>query len=299
MLKKVIYTISLLLVALIATFFIWRYASYARDRDPYKMFLLPRLELSELQIASISAKKIDLTAKLLIKNQIPISFIADSFQYQVYINNTQVMKDHYEKSIEIKSDQISSVSLPITLLRQDLVEVLKAGARDHLDSAEYIFHITFFTHIPFKKDFTIDIKRYLPLLRMVEIKEDHLAIQSFNFSTANLELTISINNPNVFPLQAKNIAYAVTIEGTPLAKGTIAGVSEIKAKSDSELKIPITVSVGELGKTLFDLLKNSKSVSCTIHLSFQIDSHNNMFKNSTVILESDGSVKSLLKAITK
>lgn len=297
MIKKVLYTILFVFLAMVASFFIWFYVSY--NRDPNKMFLLPRLELSKLEIASLTSKKIELTANLLIKNQIPISFTADSLQYQVYINNIEVMKDHYEKSIDIKGNQISSVSLPITLFREDLVNALKAGARDHMDSADYTFHLSFFTHIIFKKDFTINIKKFLPLLRVPEIKENHIYIRSINFSQADLDLIITIDNPNVFPLQAKNIAYEVTIESSYLVKGMIEGITEIKAKSTSELNIPMTVSLKEVGKTIFDLLKKGKGPSCTIRLSFRIDSSNDMFKNSSVILESEGSIKSLLKAVKK
>ena len=299
MIKKVLFTILFVFLAIVSSFFIWHYVSYLRDRDPNKTFLLPRLELSKLEISSLTSKKIEMTATLLIKNQIPISFTADSFQYQVYINNTEVMKDHYEKSIEIKGNQISSVSLPITLFREDLVNALKAGAHNHIDSADYTFHLSFFTHIPFKKGFTINIKKFLPLLRVPKIKENHIYIRSINFSKADLDLIITIDNPNVFPLQAKNIAYEVTIESSHLVKGMIEGITAIKAKSASELKIPMTVSLKEVGKTIFDLLKKGKGPSCSIRLSFQIESSNNMFKNSSVILESEGSIKSLLKAVKK
>lgn len=296
MAKKIIYIITSLFIAFIATFFIWHYVSYARDRDPYKMFLLPRLELSEIQFVSFTPARIDIIANLLIKNQFPIALTADSLQYQVYINNTEVIKDHYEKSISLKSDQITLVSLPITLFHKNLVSLLNAAIRAKIDSAEYTFHVTFFTHIPFKKDFTINIKRFLPLLLVPEIKEDHLEIRSMNFSQAQLILTIALNNPNTFPIMLKNLDYGITIEGSQLVQGSVPGVSEIKAKSDSEIKVPLNVSVKEVGQTLLDLLKKGNNQKCAIKLAFQIDSNNDMFKNSKVSLESEAPVKSLLKA---
>ena len=57
MIKKIILTLLFLLIAIIASFFIWRYWNYVRDKDPNKTFLLPRLELSDLNITSLILRK--------------------------------------------------------------------------------------------------------------------------------------------------------------------------------------------------------------------------------------------------
>jgi len=75
------------------------------------------------------------------------------------------------------------------------------------------------------------------------------------------------------------------------------GLTIIEAKHVSELEIPLRVSLGEVRKTLFDLLMKGSNVEYKLHLVFKIDSENNMLKNSKVTLQSSGTVNSLMKVV--
>ena len=299
MTKKIILAFVFLFIAIIASFLIWRSWSYARDKDPNKTFLLPRLELSQVDITSLTSEKTEMTVNALIKNQMPLSFTADSLQYRIFINDREVMKDHYKKSITLKSNQISRILLPITIFNHDLISVLKANERENIDSVEYHFQVSFFTDILFKKQFDVDIKRFLPLVHIPEVKSGHIEISSLNFSGVVFKLLVSIKNQNVFSLKSKNISYELSIEDNKLIKGIIPGLTDIHAKSVTELTIPITISFKEAGKTLFDLLKKGNNLGYKLRLTSSIESENNIMKNSKVILESEGSVKSLMKALKK
>ena len=297
MIKKIILKIVFLFIAIIASFFIWRYWGYVRDKDPNKTFLLPRLELSELEITSLTSKKTEMNVKVDIKNQIPLSFTVDSLQYRIFINDTEILKDHYKKSISLKRNASSLISLPITIFNDSLSSVMKTNERENVDSVEFHFQGSFFTHIFFKKQFNVDIKRLIPRIYIPEVKAEHFEIDSLNFSRAVVQLLVSINNKNVFPYKADSIAYEVSIEDNQWIKGIIPGFTDIQAKSVNNLIIPITISFKEVRKTLWDLLTKGNEVRYKLHLTFRIESENNMIKNSKVILESEGSVKSLMKAL--
>jgi LEA14-like dessication related protein len=297
--KKIILILVIIFIAIIASFLIWRSRGYIHDKDPNKTFLLPRLELSQVDITSLSSEKTEMTVNVLIKNQIPLAFTADSLQYRIFINDREVMKDHYKKSITLKSNQISRISLPITIFNHDLISVLKANERKNIDSVEYHFRVTFFTDILLKKLFVVDVKKNLPLIHIPEVKSGHIEISSLNFSGAVFKLVVSIKNQNVFSLKSKDIAYELSIEDNKLIKGIIPGLTDIQAKSVTDLTIPIKISFKEVGKTLFDLLKKGKNVGYKLRLTSSIESENKMMKNSKVILESEGSIKSLIKALKK
>jgi len=297
--KKIILILAILFIAIIVSFFIWRSVGYVRDKDPNKAFLLPRLELSQINITSLTAEKTEMTVKVLIKNQIPLSFTADSLQYRIYINDREVMKEHYKKSITLKSKQTSRISLPITILNHDLISALKTNEQENNDSVEYHFRVSFYTDLLVKKQFDVDIKKVLPLIHISEIKSGHIEISSLNFSGAVFKLIVSIKNKNVFSLKSNNIAYELSIEDNKLIKGIIPGLTDIHAKSVTELTIPVKISYKEMSKTLFELLKKGNNVSYKLHLTFNIESENKMLKNSKIMLENEGSVKSLMKAIKK
>jgi LEA14-like dessication related protein len=299
MIKKIILILLFLFIAIIASFFIWRYWNYVRDKDPNKTFLLPRLELSELDITSLTSQKTEMMVKVDIKNQLPLTFTVNSLQYRIFINDTEILKDHYKKSISLKSNASSQISLPITIFNDSISSVLKANERENLDSVEIHFKGSFFTSIFLKKQFNVDIKRLVPRIYVPEVKAEHFEIDSLNFSRAVVQLLVSINNKNVFPFKAESITYEVSIEENQWIKGTIPGFTDIHAKSVTDLTIPITISFKEVSKTLWDLLTKGNKVRYKLHLTFRIESDNNMITNSKVILESEGTVKSLMKALKK
>ena len=296
MIKKIILTLAFLVMAIIASFFIWRYWSYVHDSDPNKTFLLPRLELSELKITSLTSQKTEMRVKVKIKNQLPISFTADSLKYGIFINGTEILKDHYKKSISLKRNASSLITLPITIFSDSLSSVMKSNERENPDSVEFHFHGSFFTNIFFKKQFNIDIKKLVPRIYIPEVKAEDFEIDSLNFSRAVVQLLVSINNKNKYPFKADSITYKVSIEDNQWIKGEIPGITDIQAKSITDLSIPITISLKEVGKTLFDLLTKGNKVRYKFHLTFNIKSGNKMIMNSKVILDSEGTVKSVMKA---
>ncbi len=297
MTKKILLTVLFLIIASIATFFIWQYVEYKRDTSPHKTFLLPRAELSIAEITSLTTEKTEMTVKVLLKNQLPFSFTADSLQYNISVNGVEVMKSHHKKTITLESNDTSWISLPLTIKNQQLKSILKASERKDFDSVEYRLQATFFTDIVFRKKFDVDIKRLLPLIYIPELTTKHIEVDSLNFSRAAILLNVSIKNQNVFSIKAKNIAYKFAIEDHEWIEGVIPGVTDIKEQSVTELQIPLRLSFKEVSRTLFDLLKEGKNVTYKLELWFRIDSESHSVMNSKVILESSGSVKSLMKAV--
>jgi len=297
--KKIILALVILFIAIIASFLIWRSLSYARDKDPNKTFLVPKMELSQVEITSLTSQKTEINVKVDIKNQLPLSFTIDSLQYRILINKTEILKDHYKKSISLKKNAISQISLPMTIFNKSISTVMKTNERNNVDSVELHFHGSFFTHAFLKKQFNIDIKKLIPRFYIPESKAEHFEIDSLNFSRAVVKLLVSINNKNVFSLKSKNIAYELSIEDNKIIKGIIPGLTDIKAKSVSNLTIPIKISFKEASKTFWDLITKGDKVRYKLHLTFKIESENKMMKNSKVILESTGSVKSVMKALKK
>jgi LEA14-like dessication related protein len=139
----------------------------------------------------------------------------------------------------------------------------------------------------------------LPRFYIPEVKAEHIKIDSLNFSRAAIQLLVSIKNKNGFPLKSKNIAYEFSIEGNKWIKGIIPGITDIKEKSVTELQIPVRISLKEVSKTLFDLLKKGSDVNYKLRLACRIESENNMVRNTKVILENSGSVNSLMKDAKK
>jgi len=295
--KKVILICLLLVLFTVAGFFAWLYIRYAGDPDPNKSFLLPKVAMSVIEVNSLSAEKADLSVGVLIKNQLPITIKADSFQYQLYINDAEIIKTRYKKTILLEANDSSWITLPVTVLKHDVDSVIKANEKRGIDSVEYKLNATFVTDLIFKKKFSVSVKRFLPLIHIPDLKVNRVEIDSLNFKRAAVTLDVDIRNDNVFDIKVKDYSYEAQIEDHEWIKGTIKGITDIKAKATTGIEIPMTISLKEVGKTIGKLLRKGKNVNYKLTLKFQMESDVDMLKHSKAIVKSSGSVKSLLKAV--
>jgi LEA14-like dessication related protein len=286
-----------LFIAGIATFFIWSFVRYKIDQDPNKTYLLPHLESAVIEITSLTADRTDLILKLLVKNELPFGFTADSLEYRIFMNDEEVIKNRYTKSINLERNNNNWISLPITLFNKNLEKIILANKRGAIDSMEFHLQASFYTNLLFKKKFTIDATQVLPLINIPEVEVEHVKIDSLNFNRAALELSLIIKNQNSFSIKAKDISYRLAIEDHQWIRGAIPGLVDIKAEGNTQLEIPLRISFKEINKTLFDLLKHGKNVRYKLHFTVRIESENKIIKDSQVIIESSGTVKSLLKAL--
>src|SRR5580704_4196373 len=110
--RKIFLSVCTALLLLVAVFFIIDYSHYARDKSPYKTFIIPRLELSLFQITALSADKADMVGKMLIHNPLPFNLRADSLQYKIFIGGVEVIKSTYQKSLLITRWDSTWIELP-------------------------------------------------------------------------------------------------------------------------------------------------------------------------------------------
>jgi LEA14-like dessication related protein len=252
--------------------------------------------MSVVEISSLTAEKTEMNVSVLIKNTLPFAFRADSFQYQLYINDAEIMKSRYKKFISLEANDSSWIKLPVTVFNHDIDSVITANEKRKNDSAEYRMHASFYTDIIFRKKFSVTVKRYLPLIHIPDLKVNRIEVDSLNFKRAAILVHADVRNDNLFDIKLKDYAYEFQIEDHEWIKGIIKGRTNIKSRSVTAIEIPVTVSFKEVGKTIFKLLRKGKDVNYKLLLNLVIESDIDMLKNSKAVIKSSGTVKSLLKA---
>jgi LEA14-like dessication related protein len=284
-----------LLLLLISGLFLWRYINYKRDPDPYKSFFLPRVALSVVEITSLASDKTEMNVSVLIKNILPFNFTADSFQYQLYINDAEIMESRYKKTISLNANDSSWIKLPVTVFISDADSLIDANEKRNIDSAEYRMHASFYSDLFFNRTFNVTIRRYLPLIHIPDLDIKKIEVDSLNTKRAVVHIHAAIKNANVFDISFKNYAYEMQIENHEMVKGSVKVPTVIKAKGTTVIDIPAVISFKGAGKTLFKLLKKGGDIKTQLIMNVTIDSDNDMLKNSKAIIKSNATVKSILK----
>ena len=295
MLRKILIALFILIIGTIAAFFGWRYVGYVRDPNPNKTFLSPQLALSQIEITSLTVDKAEINARLTIQNHLPISFTADSLHYSFFVNNRTVLRSQYDKKISLRANGRDSILLPITILHRDFINGSATDKRRNVDSVEYRLQASFYTNLPFAKKFDVNVSALRPVFKVPEAKVENLIVDSLNFSRALIRVFVSIDNRNDFGLKAKDISYECSIQGHDWIRGTIPGHVNLRAKGLTEFEMPLHISIKELIVTIFSLLKKSDSTQYKLRLVFVLESGGDNLKNSKVVLESAGSMRSLAK----
>jgi len=293
--KKTLLILLLLLVLLISGLLLWRYINYKQDPDPYKSFFLPRVGMSVIEITSLTSEKTEMNVSVLIKNILPFNFTADSFQYQLYINDAEIMESRYSKSISLNANDSSWIMLPVTVFNSDADSLIDANEKRKIDSAEYRMHASFYTDIIFNKKFNVTVRRYLPLIHIPDLHVEKIDVDSLNTKRAYIVAHAAIKNDNVFDLKFKDYSFELQIEDHEWVKGTIPGLTVIKAKSTTAFEVPVRISFKETGRTAYKLLKKGGDVKYQLVLNLIVQADNDMIKNSKAIIRSKGTVKSLVK----
>jgi len=97
MTKKILLTILFLIIASIATFFIWQYVKDKRDTSLLKTFLLPRAELSIAEIRSLTTEK------------------AKNIAYKFAIEDHEWIEGVMPGVTDIKEQSVTELQIPLRL----------------------------------------------------------------------------------------------------------------------------------------------------------------------------------------
>jgi LEA14-like dessication related protein len=296
MLKKIIGILLLLVVLLPGVFFLMQYIQYRNDKSEYKSFLKPRFEIIEIQVKSISAEKVEVQARVMLRNPLPIGFVANNLQYRLLMENEEVIHNSYEKEVSVRARDTSMIELPLTVASQKLIQVRKTAQQEKQDSVDYEFQSSFQTDLPFFKSFHYDTKVRRPMFQVPHVVLDKTEIDSLNRSGAKLILHTTISNDNDFPLDAEDIAFEVEIGGSKWIKGEKSGRTLIPAHGKAVVNMPLKISFREVGKSLTLLIRKGKNIDYKLVQTFRVNTEKALLKNCKVLLKSQGTIGSLLEA---
>jgi len=141
------------------------------DGKPLATFQEPKVELYGFFIKSINLFQTVADVQLLVENRAPLGLDADSLQYQVYVEGTEVTRGSYNQPIQLKASDTTLITLPVTLDNQKLLRTLR-GLEGQGDSANYTLKAKIFTDLPLLKGKPVQIQfsRKMPLYIIPEMK---------------------------------------------------------------------------------------------------------------------------------
>ncbi|WP_375446866.1 LEA type 2 family protein [uncultured Fibrella sp.] len=265
----------------------------------YDGTLKPRLELSRFDVTNLTDESVQLNMHLLIDNPLPVGFKARKVDYTLYINNEEVAKDAYDKTIDVKSQDSTLLSLPAKLYTKKMVGVLKRLEAAGTDSTDYRIRTTFDLDVPIagERTFTVSQSIRAPVFYIPEFKIADIDLGKFGLNRTDVATKIVCTNKNKFPFNITDTHYTVTIDGKQIAEGDQPEPILIKKQGSTPFVVPMTVkpgqSLGLLPKMLFD--KKDTPVEVAFRCKILDKSDNPMFNESKVVTTIKGTLADFMK----
>lgn len=243
----------------------------------------------------MSADRTDMLGKMLIHSPLPFNLAADSLQYKIYISDVEVIKSTYTKSLNIKKWDSTWIELPVTIYNDKLLNTLDKADKEGKDSVVYRIQTTFYTHIPFKKTFNIDIETLQPLFYIPTARLEKVDYDSLSGKGVTLFLKLMIGNRNKMAFQFKDLKYKFSLANSPWVYGAKWGVIDIKQQDSTELILPLRVSFTDIFKSIGPLISKGGKTDYKIGLDLKLVSASNSLKNSKVVVKDEGTLHEIIK----
>jgi len=299
--KGWIIALGLLLVGVVGAFVWYNTLKNKAESRPgaYDDTLKPRLELSRFDFTDISDEHIKLNAVLLIDNPLPVALTASRINYTIYIADTPVIEDSYQKGFSIKSGDSSLIELPVDIITKRLSGVLETLDKKGIDSTTYKIKTSFDLDVPIlgERTFTVTAQRYLPTYYIPKIKVEDIDFGKLSLKEQDIAAKVSVNNRNKFPYNITDTHYTVTINGKQIAEGYQPEPILIKAEATTPVVFPVTGKVGKTLSVLPKMLFDKKDTPYVINFRCRIiDKNGDMsFKNSKFVATIRGTMDDFKK----
>ena len=190
------------------------------------------------------------------------------------------------------------ITLPTKINVRKLVSVSKKGAAADEDSADYHLEAAFHLAKPFlgKDTLRIEQDKRLPLIRLPKVEMQDFDVEKFRLTNSEISIELKLINPNAFSVEFRDPSYVFDLGNQKgLAKGSVKGVTKVKAKSSQILEIPVEVGMGKALKTTGALIFKGKSLPFKMNFKCKLVSESDMLKDSDMRMVMEGELKDLQK----
>jgi len=228
------------------------------------------------QIGDINIKVINdtsyISSRLVIKNKSFLEIGIDTLKYKIslldkiYLQNEQfigaVLPDHGNDTLNL------SLQIPYVTILKDLKAERKIS-----DSADYAINVSIQFSTPFgKAEIPINKSAKLKIPQPPELEIEEITWQRIRWKSIYANAKIKIVNYGPVTLSIKDMTYTMKILNQGDLKGSSGETINIKPKETTYIELPIKINVDNLGKTVYDIMRNQDSYSYTLVLNAILES---------------------------
>jgi LEA14-like dessication related protein len=245
----------------------------------------PTLEADNVRLSNLSFEAADLILDVKINNPNPVGVSLTGFDYDLQIAGASLVKGDQKSKQTISAGGQSTLQIPVTLVFKDLYQAVQTLKNQ--DSAMYKIACGLVFNLPVLGQIRIPVSQsgHLPMIKLPQIKIQSLKVKKMSLTRADLELTLGVSNPNAFAFALKKLNYDFTVNGLAWAKGASTDKASVAGKSDGTIRIPISLSLLDMGQTVVQLLSGGNALDCKLTGDLNLGTSIPAFREAAIPLD--------------
>ena len=251
----------------------------------------PGLSVTDVRVTDFDFDEIELTYDVTVDNPNALSLQLSSYNYDFKLNDETFIEGQQDKTMSIEASGESTFEVSVNLNFKKVYEGIRTFANSDQAPYEFLSEVTFdlpvlgLTKIPVSK------KGSIPMINSPNIRIGNLEVQNLSLSKADLVLNMAFDNPNAFGIKINSFDYGLTINGDQWAEGQSLENTLISEKGTSQLAIPISLNISEIGISAYRLLTGSQELNYSLNGTFNLGTTHPLLNNTDLNLSRSGSLK--------
>lgn len=217
----------------------------------------PAIEYSNMRLQSINFSEAVLLFDFAVNNPNPIGITASEYNYNFLVNDNSFLSGTQDKNVNIGANGESVLQIPVTLQFSELLNtfnsLLRSSAFDYDLNTEFVFDIPGLglQRLP------VNASGSLPVPKIPRFEFAGYNVNRISLSGADMELKISVTNPNRFPISLLDAEYILDVNGREWLNTSLREAVRVSADERSEIIIPVQLDAAQMGSVLFDIMGGS------------------------------------------
>lgn len=219
--------------------------------------------LRERQVQGLDSTGLNLVFYIQIRNSSTKAYYLSWYSYRFVVDQTEYLRlqTSLDSRLRLQPSEKTLIALPVKVTYEHLfrsVESVKA-----MDKALcYIMgELAFADEKKERGRLPFSFSGEFPIYRNPQVDLVALNINMLTIGGSDLNLEITMINPNGFELLVQKVSYRIKVGNHPIGDGNIGGDKSIPPNGEKTFQLPLLLNFFEVGKDVFAFLQQD-TTSC-------------------------------------
>ncbi len=251
----------------------------------------PDVKLQNIRFVNLTFEEVDFAFDLNITNPNAFAVSMAGFDYDFQIDGASFIKGQKGDELVVDAAGESQIEIPLSLNFSDLYKTFTS--MQNQDSSKYSFKSTLYFNLPVVGRTPIPVSKsgQIPLVQLPKLKISSLKLKKINFTGADLELNLAIDNPNAFSLFLKNLNYDFAVNGMKWASGVKQNLMTVNENGESTVSIPMSLDFLKMGQTAYNLIKGDSNLNYELTSNIDLNTSAPLLKNVNLPFNKTGQIQ--------